>query len=125
MTTYWHRNICKYVGSQSVRADLADFNLGVEKLYLCPADDAPYGDKLSYGLNSLLWSKRMVNLRPRVILLADWGSFQMAHTTAADATKFKRKHAGGDNFLFLDGHVEYAKPPLTYSGHPHLWDSSR
>ncbi len=108
----WHRLIYPYLktdspDTQAWGKEQWQENIQKEKYYICPSDQTPYSDMLSYAWNKKLRSN--INEQPyRVqrggsyIMLAEGESYAF---DLSDKTGLEFRHSDKGNFAYTDGHI--------------------
>lgn len=117
----WHRNIYPYVMQSGVPGQ---WHLDRSGIYICPSDQNVFHDVLSYSMNSRLEEKKIHEVHPSIILLADSApSFKL--NPAPDSPYYNTEkpptHSGGDNILFMDGSVSLMEKVPNVVEEPALW----
>jgi prepilin-type N-terminal cleavage/methylation domain-containing protein len=114
---YWHRQISGYLAATNFDAFTGRSKM--DNMFLCPSDPAPYEKKLSYGLNSELFRKRLPNAtRTTAIMIADSSSFSLT------PARTKTNHGPSVQFVRLDGSFGRVTNVGTAVTSPELWKIS-
>lgn len=110
----WHRRIADYLD-----ADFDDKNV---ESFLCPEDQSPYGDALSYGMNNQLRGELpMSAVVNNIVLLTDATSFLIWPRTDGLNQSVNNRHSEGTNVVFLQGNATRMTRIPTISENPELW----
>lgn len=122
---FWHRYIYPFV---TKGGDPTTWHEDRHGLYICPGDETPYCDLLSYGMNTKLINRRFAEVKPEVIMIGDDQSAQLCPDDNPDSGLYSEqyglesRHSEGDNFVHIDGHVEWLTGLETYEENPDLWE---
>jgi prepilin-type N-terminal cleavage/methylation domain-containing protein len=115
---FWHRQISPYVGVTNFDAFTGRSKMA--NLFLCPNDPAPYFGKQSYGLNSELRSKRLVQAtRTTAVMISDSSNPSLTPDRA------RTNHGKNVYFVRLDGSFGSATNLGTPVSMPEFWRISR
>jgi prepilin-type processing-associated H-X9-DG protein/prepilin-type N-terminal cleavage/methylation domain-containing protein len=108
----WHRLIYPYLNTKNADTQIWEKeqwkeSIQKEKYYICPSDQTPYDDTLSYAWNKNLKSSqgtpyRVQNGRSH-IMLAEGESYSF---NLSEKTGLEFRHREKGNFAYTDGHVD-------------------
>jgi general secretion pathway protein G len=119
--TYWHRHISPYLDGP---APMEWKNVKpVPEFYQCPADEEPFSDVISYGMNMNFKDKRLPYIQNNPLLLADAEAVEIRTTSGTTLTYITASHHNGKcNYVRLDGsvHTSDGIPPPRLDD-PDLW----
>jgi prepilin-type N-terminal cleavage/methylation domain-containing protein len=115
---YWHRQISTYLGATNF--DAFTGRPKMDNVFLCPSDANPYYDKISYGMNSNLFRKRIAQAtRPSAMMSAD------SSNPSLIPQREKTNHGIHVHFLRVDGSFAKATNLGTPVSAPEIWLISR
>lgn len=104
----WHHKIWPYIQNGASEAQWPNTGKGSAAIYLCPSDHDTVNVGLSYGMNQNIYGKKML-LSSKIVLLMDFNTYAVGGTAVNLDARLIARHAGRDNLLFQDGHIEARK----------------
>ncbi len=112
----WHRRIASYVDASWVPE-----RVNIE-IYLCPSDEEPYGNALSYGMNNQLRGEvKLTQIQNNIVLLTDAHGYAIWPRSDGWNQNTVARHSDGINVVFVQGDARRLHPLPTLTERPDMW----